>query len=97
VTVPFERNTGRSFASCSAVVSGRGMLVRVDDHRALPPATSTGTISRVEPAFPLRRAGAALALERERVLRLARDAVPLRHDLRRLAQRSPCSDPETAR
>ena len=68
-------STGRSAASFSTVVSGRDVLVGVDDGVALPGRTVTGTISSANRPASLRRGGALVRAHGELVLLLARDRV----------------------
>jgi hypothetical protein len=87
VTLPPSRKMAFSLDSRSSVVSGRG-LVRVDRHGV---ALGLGNVDGHDLVVESARLGgghrAAVRLERERVLVLARDAVALGDVLRRLAHR----------
>ena len=77
VTLPPARNAGRSFASASAVESGRGCSSTVD-------VADRDQLVREAPGR-LRLGPALLRAQRERVLILAADAVALGHVLAGLA------------
>ena len=89
VTEPPSRlNAGFSLARASAEVSARGCSSRLDGRGlALPTGDLDGDDLVVEPAGLDRGDRALLALERERVLALAVDAVALRDVLGGLAHR----------
>ena len=88
VTVPPSRNTGRSLASFSSVVSGRGPSSACTvTGSPFGCGTGTGTISSSKRPASGGRDRAPVALERELVLVGARDAVALGDVLGRLAHR----------
>ena len=87
VTEPYLRsNTGLSAASASSDVSAR-MPLSVVTASSIAGAAEPGRDLGGEPAVGRGRGGALVALQREPVLRLARDPVLLRHLLGRLAHR----------
>ena len=82
VTVPSLRNTGFSVASFSSVVSARMFSSRSSSLASRSTSSANAPRSQAAPALRWLR-------ERERVLLLARDAVPVGEDLGALAERRP--------